>query len=163
MEKFRAKRIRRTSTLTIPAPPDRVFPLLCPVREYEWLPGWSCDLIYTDSGVAEKGCIFRTSFLGEGEETWVASRHEPERHQVEFVRFIGGARLVQVEVSLCAGERESTNAVWTQTITALDEEGNAYIDAFSEETHLARMRLLERALSHFCQTGKMIGASQIRR
>ena len=54
--------LRRTfeHTALVPAPAHRVFPLLCPVREPEWIPGWSCELIHTASRLAEKGCVFRT-------------------------------------------------------------------------------------------------------
>ena len=37
------------------APPDRVFPLLCPVREYDWIDGWECRMVYAETGVAELG------------------------------------------------------------------------------------------------------------
>ena len=158
MKRLQAKRIQTTSTLEIPAPPGRVFPLLCPTREYAWLPGWSCELIYSDSGVAEQGCIFRTSFLNEGEEVWVVSGYDPENQRVEMVRFIEGSRVAHVEVSLSAAGDESTRLIWTETITALDEQGNAYVDAFSEETQVARMRFLEKALGHFCETDQMLGA-----
>lgn len=37
------------------ASPEAIFPLLCPVREYDWIPGWDCRLVYTESGLAEAG------------------------------------------------------------------------------------------------------------
>ncbi len=42
------------------APPERVFPLLCPTRETEWLEYWRCELIHSRSGFAEEGCIQNT-------------------------------------------------------------------------------------------------------
>lgn len=27
-------------------PPEDVFPMLCPVREYEYIPRWECDIVY---------------------------------------------------------------------------------------------------------------------
>ena len=50
----------------IGAPVEKVFPLLCPVREYEWIDGWSCRLVHSESGFAEKGAIFTTGFRAEG-------------------------------------------------------------------------------------------------
>ena len=32
------------------APPATVFPLLCPVREAEWVPGWTVRMIHSASG-----------------------------------------------------------------------------------------------------------------
>ncbi len=40
MTTFKAKRVSHEYTQTNDAPPDEVFPLLCPVRESEWVPGW---------------------------------------------------------------------------------------------------------------------------
>jgi hypothetical protein len=39
----------------IKAPVEQVFPLLCPVRECDWLEGWNCTLLHSGSGLAEKG------------------------------------------------------------------------------------------------------------
>jgi hypothetical protein len=64
--------------MRLDAPPDRIFPLLCPVREYDWIPTWSCDMIYSESGVAENDCVFATAFPEEGpRESWVVVRYEP--------------------------------------------------------------------------------------
>jgi hypothetical protein len=43
------KRTLKKHTIVLEANPNAVFPLLCPVREYEWIESWKCDLIYSDS------------------------------------------------------------------------------------------------------------------
>ena len=60
MNSFKACRVAHEYTQTNPASPEKVFPLLCPVREADWIPGWRYKLIYSESGVAELGCIFTT-------------------------------------------------------------------------------------------------------
>ena len=30
--------------------PAKLFPLLCPTTEYDWLPGWECELLHLASG-----------------------------------------------------------------------------------------------------------------
>jgi hypothetical protein len=60
MTTFRGNRVVHEFTQTNPAAPEKVFPLLCPVREGDWLLGWKYRLIYSDSGVAELGCVFTT-------------------------------------------------------------------------------------------------------
>ena len=40
------------------AEPEKVFPLLCPVREKDWLDGWNYKMIYSKSGLIEKNCVF---------------------------------------------------------------------------------------------------------
>lgn len=61
------------TTLTLVRPPEDVFPLLCPVLEYLWIPDWSCTMVHSHSGVAELGC----AFLREQGETWLTTRYEP--------------------------------------------------------------------------------------
>jgi uncharacterized protein YndB with AHSA1/START domain len=67
---------QRTHHARVAAPPERVFPLLCPVREREWVPGWHADILHSTSGVAELGCVFRTE---EPSTTWIIHEHTPPR------------------------------------------------------------------------------------
>lgn len=61
--------------MQLAAAPGEVFPLLCPVREYEWIEGWDCEMIYAATGKAEAGAVFRTAFpAGSPPDTWVISR-----------------------------------------------------------------------------------------
>ncbi len=65
---FIAKRIVRRFSFDVDVPPRVVSPLLCPVRELEWLEGWSAGVVYSDSGLAENNCIFTSEnpLLGTG-------------------------------------------------------------------------------------------------
>lgn len=112
--------LRRTfeHTTRIEAPPAEVFALLCPVRESDWIPTWTCDLLYTASGVAELGCVFRTdSRTGSGTMTWVVSRYEPPR-RIEFTSFASDPLLMRLTVTLepVAG---ATELHWRREYTAL--------------------------------------------
>ena len=87
MTKFQAKRLTRTYALDVMGKPDEIFPLLCPVREYEWIDGWTCDLIYSTSGLAEEDCIFTTTdFPPIGHTVWVTTVSDAETRRREFVR-----------------------------------------------------------------------------
>jgi hypothetical protein len=57
MTTFRGNRVVHEFTQTNPAAPEKVFPLLCPVREGDWLPGWKYRLIY---------CVFSASLRNPG-------------------------------------------------------------------------------------------------
>ncbi|MGI9537489.1 MAG: hypothetical protein ACR2PB_10480, partial [Desulfocapsaceae bacterium] len=64
-------RFNRVYQTQLNSTPEKVFPLLCPVREYEWIPQWQCEMIYSRSGVAELGCVFSTDFKDSfGREVW---------------------------------------------------------------------------------------------
>src|SRR2546430_15425417 len=72
-----ARRVTHEYTQTNDAPPDRVFPLLCPVREADWVPGWQYKMIYSKSGVAEAGCGFTTPNGDGTETTWLVTPYDP--------------------------------------------------------------------------------------
>jgi hypothetical protein len=52
--------VTRTFTQQLVAEPSKVFPLLCPVREADWLDGWDPLVVFSQSGVAEPDCVFLT-------------------------------------------------------------------------------------------------------
>lgn len=134
--------------------PDQVFPLLCPVKEYDWLEDWSCELIYTESGVAELDCVFTTAFPDEGGmETWVVSEYEPNR-RIGFTRF-NPLRTIRYTITL--EEIESgTKAVWEQVITGLNEAGNTWVLANRDEKFIGIIQRLERQINHYLTTGQML-------
>jgi len=41
MTAFKGNRVVHEFIQTNPATPEKVFPLLCPVREADWFPGWN--------------------------------------------------------------------------------------------------------------------------
>src|SRR5690349_11276448 len=125
---------RRTfeHTTLIAAPPHRVFPLLCPVREPEWIPGWSCELIHTASGLAEKGCVFRTeSPSGRGTMIWVMTAYEAAE-RVEFTCVTTDELVMRIEVGL-RDHGGRTALRWTREYTATGPEGRAWLSALREE------------------------------
>lgn len=148
-----SRRAVRTHDHLAPAAPERVFPLLCPIREYEWIPGWSCDLLFSRSGVAERDCVFSTNFPQEGPETWLATRHEPPR-LVEFVR-MGPERVMRYVLAL-APENGSTRLTITQTVTYLDREVAERRCALEDEEFGRRMERLMRLLDHWLVHGEAL-------
>jgi len=147
-------RTGRTYYMHLQGTPEQVFPLLCPVREYEWIDGWKCDVIYSESGVAELNCVFKTSFPEDGpEDTWVISRYEPPA-LIEFVR-INTHRVLTYSMSLERKSDGTTGLNWMQYFTGLTPEGNDFIKGLSQEAYCNRMAAREKQLNHFLLTGKM--------
>lgn len=142
---------------TLAAAPERVFPLLCPVREYEWIPLWHCELLHTASGVAELGCVFRTKFPDSwGAEVWVVSRYEPCSH-IAFVR-TGLLRTMRYAISLWPRDN-GTRILWHQEVTALCAEGTALLGKADSEAFTIQMRELNGLLQHYLTTGSMYRAA----
>jgi len=150
-----ATRLIRSHTMHLHARPHRVFPLLCPVREYEWIEPWACNVVHSRSGVAELDCVFQTNFPDDGpQDTWVVSRHEPPS-RIEFVR-VNGLRSMRYSIVLEPEGDVDTRAVWTQVITALGEAGARWLEQGNDALFTAKMTVLERRLNHFLTTGQCL-------
>ncbi len=140
------------------APAKEVFPLLCPVREYDWIESWRCKLLFSESGAAENNCIFTTDRPGEGKRTWVVSRYEPPK-AVEFVIFQGHRLVVRLDLYLSEEGDGSTQIRVTHTITALNEEAAADMKQLEPAAIQRRWQGLEKALNHYLKTGACLEGS----
>jgi len=152
-------------TLHAPAPPERVFPLLCPVREYEWIDGWACDLIHSESGVVEPGCIFATERAGEGRTIWVTTVHDPVARRIEFVRITPGSHVVVMRLSVAAAAEGHAEITIAYQVTALDGRGVALLEAARHDgggVFAQTAAGLERSLQHFLATGTKLPRGQAR-
>lgn len=128
-----------------------IWPLLCPVREYDWIDVWKCEMLHSVSGVNELGCVFRTNFPADGEEVWVTSRFEPAE-RLEFV-LVSKPCAVRYAITLLP-DNGGTRLVWTQHITPLN--GREIVAAAAEETFQTEMASLEAMLRHYLDTGQML-------
>jgi hypothetical protein len=128
-----------------------VFPLLCPVREAEWIQGWNPSLVITESGVAERDCIF-TSRSEPAEAIWYITRHEPTAGFVEMLKItpnVTACRLtIQVRPSNTGSEAEITYAH-----TSLGPLGDAIVAEFTEDFYRQFMQEWEAKINHFLDHG----------
>lgn len=155
MTGFKAKRAIKTYTMNLCAPPVDVFPLLCPVREYDWIEPWSCDMVFSADGVAEKNAVFTTDFPAQGgHEIWVVSRFEKDR-AIEFIRLSPGLKVNRLDLALTAAG-EGTRLEWTHTYTGLSEAGNQWIDEMTDDTFRTEKVAIETMLNHYLKTGMML-------
>lgn len=148
-------RLVHTHVMHLASPPEEVFPLLCPVREAEWLEGWEARMIHSASGRAEPGAVFTTLGPDGGDWVWVVSRHEPAE-AVQFVVHAPGSHVTVLDLAL-APEGEGSQVRWTYTLTGLDPEREAAHRATMAATP-ARLASLEVRLDHFLKTGtRLVG------
>jgi len=141
--------------MQLAAAPGEVFPLLCPVREYEWIEGWRCEMIYSASDLAEAGAVFRTEFPQDGPpDVWVISRYVPPR-TIEFVR-VNQLRAIHYAIHLESEDAGHSSWRWTQTLTGLDAEGEALVAAVDAKAFAQKIAVLEARLAHFLATGTML-------
>jgi hypothetical protein len=149
------KRLVLTNEHKFKYPCEKVFQLACPIKEDNWLPGWRelKDLVYTDSGVAEVGCVFRTKSMSHlmGPATWVCNVYETYT-KIQYSAI--NERLVyQIKWDL----KPLTNGcetILTRTWTALTAEAEDFLAKLGESTDQGPPDLFA-LMEHYLKTGKM--------
>lgn len=153
---FQGKRAVREYVQVDEAPPERAFPLLCPVREAEWVPGWEYRLIHSRSGLAELGCVFTTPNPQGPETVWVTTEYEPPR-RVGFVWVWPGMVAARLRFDL-EGADGKTRLHASYQYTGLSEPGNAEVARYTEAWFATKMQRFQAALNHYLATATMIAA-----
>jgi hypothetical protein len=138
------------------ASPEDVFPLLCPVRETEWVNGWSPELVLSHSGVAEPGCIFIMPDK-TAESIWVTTEYVAAE-RIAFLKVTPERTVGEIDIRLHREGASGTALDVTYTYTALSRAGEDDVGAFTATAYRAFMEEWERELNHFLDTGKKLAA-----
>jgi hypothetical protein len=150
------KRASHSYTQTLKAAPEAVFPLLCPVREAEWLVDWDPLLVISNSGVAEEDCVFTTPSQ-PADTIWYVTDYEPKKGFIAFVRVTPGVTATRLSIQLARVPGGSTAHI-TYTQTSLGTLGDAAIDGFTEAAYVSFMQIWETRINHFLTTGHCLAA-----
>jgi hypothetical protein len=149
------KRLTTTQKQFFPFTCEDVFRLACPVLEDEWLPGWRDlrELVYTESGFAELGCVFRTKPMPHlmGPATWVNNVFEPSR-RIQYSA-VNENLVYQIQFNLVpvvGGCDVTLSRVWT----ALNGVTEEFLEGM-ERTLSQNPPDLFGLMLHFLNTGKM--------
>ena len=151
---FTPQKTESKYVMEIHAPAEKVFPLLCPVREYEWIPDWDCDVLFTESGVAEDLCVFNRENKSFGKETWVCTRYEPPK-LIHYTRFSQN-KIVRLEIQWLGGDQQASKWEWKTVCISLDESGDKQIENYRKTDALKIAKGLEYMLEHFVTRGEML-------
>lgn len=138
-------------TLELAGAPRDVFPLLCPVREYDWIPDWRCTMVHSTSGVAELGCVFRR----DGGETWITTRYEPPTAIDYAIVSPTTASLLAFRLSPTA---TGSDVRLRSTHTALSPAGVAGIARWGVAEQRRMWTLRAAQIDHYLATGTMLTA-----
>lgn len=141
------------------APPQTVFPLLCPVLEVEWVPGWMPEMVISHSGVCEQDCIFITppKMPSESENAiWVVTKYDSDNWALEMYKVVPEHTLSKLEISLEGSSGNSTTAHISYEITAIGADGDRFMEEFTQQWYSAFMVAWEKAMNHYLDTGYKI-------
>jgi hypothetical protein len=156
MADFRGVRAVHECVQTNLAPPEKVFPLLCPVREADWAPGWQYRLIHSQSGVAEHGCVFATPNEDGSETTWLCTNYDPAALRIAYVWIDPGLVACEIRIELEPGMGATTRARIAYAYTGLSDAGNEEVQRFTEDWFRDKMNGWERAINHYLCTGELL-------
>jgi hypothetical protein len=138
----------------IQARPEMVFPLLCPIRENEWIDGWDAKVLFSKTGVAEDNGVFHTR-IAFG-ETWVTTRHEPKEYRVEYTIFAGGHAILRLDLALDDLGDGTSRLRTRRTYTTLDWLGRRTVGKMSREEIDRAQDRIARQMNHFLTTGTVL-------
>ena len=150
-------RARFSCAQAIAAPPAEVFPLLCPVRERDWVPGWRIDWVISASGLAEPDCVFQTP--GEGGEPpalWIITEHDPEARRVAMVKTVPDHTVTRLTIRVLPAGDDGSRLEITYRYTALSAAGEAFVWRLDEPWWREFTKGWETAMNHYLATGEKI-------
>ncbi|MEW6673984.1 MAG: hypothetical protein AB1427_20010 [Thermodesulfobacteriota bacterium] len=153
---FKARHVTKEYCQTIYSSPDKVFPLLCPVREAEWLDGWRYTMIYSKSGLVEDGAVFSTPHEGEPDTVWVVTNHDPSNLRVQFARFTHQSRVCVLDIGVRVRDEGSSYVDIAYTYTGISSAGNQFIDDLTDDAFYADVKHWEDSVNHFLRTGEQL-------
>ena len=142
-----AKRIIRTVSAHYQATPEQVFPQLCPVLEYDWLEHWEAEIVYTESGVAELDCIFKTFPEPNRTEVWTVARYE-KNQCIEFI-IMDANNVKRYTITLKDNHDGTCDGTWTQVMTALTPKGEKAGESFTQEMYAKRIMDISIRLNYY--------------
>lgn len=136
--------------------PAEVFPLLCPVREDDWLDGWAdvCTMVQSASGIAELGCVFLTRDPGLSDVTWVCSRYEPDE-LVEYIRVRPGVEVVTLTITVRSEDAGSRVDIRHTVVGLPGADETALVQRWGADRDPG-MLWWERAMNHYVTTGELL-------
>lgn len=149
------KRIIHSYSQNLAGPPEMVFPLLCPVREFDWTPDWDPVKVISNSGIAEQDCMFITQAEPE-DAVWIVTKHDPEAFHVEMYKVTPGHTVAKLEIALSHAAGNTTRADVSYEYTALTQAGEKFLQEFTSDWYENFMQEWEDALNHFLTTGEKI-------
>lgn len=153
---FVPRRVSRVYRQTLQATPERILPLLTPVREAEWANGWAPTILHASPSPETPGTVFRTRHAGEPDTLWLLVAYEPARGQVRYVHVTPGSNVCEIDISLVPGGEGTTHADVRYTYTTLGAPGDVLVDHFTEEHYVRWMKEWEQELNHYLVTGQRL-------
>ena len=144
----------RTGQFTVPAPITDIFPLLCPKKEEEWIPGWECDVVSSNSGYNEENALFRTDKPYGTELYWYTIAYDIVHKRVEFLVTASHLYFLRFTIGISNPETSESIITFTQRFSSVSENGVALIEQYKQEDYQAKLQKLGDFMAHYLRGAK---------
>lgn len=147
---------QRMGEFWVPAMILEIFPLLCPKKEEEWIPGWECEVISSKSGCNEENAIFRTRKPYGTGLIWHTLAYDLEARRVDF--FITASHLYnfRFKIRLSESGENGTKLMFSQEFFSISEEGTVLIEQYRNEDFQARLLKLGEFMTRYLKEKRTI-------
>ncbi len=146
---FTSIQFDRKGEINIRARVVDVFPLLCPKREEEWIPGWECETIWSHSGYNEEGAIFRTAKAYGTELYWNTIEYDILGGVVDFLITAPYLYIFRFKIHVASANDGLLTLSFSQTFTSVSEEGNDLLNQYEKEDFAGRLRNLGEFMNQY--------------
>jgi len=153
---LKSKQFSRTGVIQCRATIEEVFPLLCPKREIEWIPGWECETIWSKSGYNEEGAIFRTTRPYGTELFWNTLQYDINNKIVDFLILAPHLYVFRFKIKIDAVSEGLLALTFTQSFTSVSEKGNSFLKRYEGEDFKSRLKSLEEFLNRHIEEKRKI-------
>lgn len=150
---FTAEHVTRTQVIHLAAPPSQAFPLFGPVGERAWTEGWNPTMLYPLDGSEQADAVFTVLHPTQGESIWAMPIYDPADCHLTYVQVTPGSRVSTIDIRCQEAPGGTTHASVAYTFTALTDQGNAFIERFTEAHYQEMMAAWERAINYYLAHG----------
>ena len=84
------------------------------------------------------------------------TKRDVQKRKIEFVRATPESRIARLTITVAEKAASVSKVKITYVITALCEEGNRFLDAFTPENFEAAMKFWEKSMKYYLETGKKL-------
>lgn len=169
MKEFISKTAHTLIPVSIDASVDTVFPLVSPIEEYKWIPGWKCKLIHYPRDIIALGAIFyeisSAPFLignYNGKTTWTVVEYEPENYKLHF-RLDNKKSSSLYKIELSDDGQGKTKGNLDFTYTAINKKGNQLVvDKVEDKIHIM-LSVLYTLLKYYSENNKLLSSAELRK
>ncbi len=159
---FKGNRVAASHAEIIKRSPGKIFPLLCPVQEYNWIDQWDCEIIFSNREGIENNCIFKeyqsgpVLFDSDVPTYWIVSTYDITNRRIQFVLMSDLVAISKIEVEVKKMGDGKSSVSWSMVITGICEEGNKHIGKSTRNKAKLYLTVLGKALKHYCEKGEKL-------